>query len=204
MTAVPSSAIWSRRARFGCSGASGGERPPLSFPLARRGSFRSRGSSKDSMANNPPNLPTLVCRWRERETPGMSGLQNFKVLAVQLTPCSRCVACLLAFFLQFFFNSNKKTKVKEISPGVCRGGPSPDHCQDPSHKHQYYRTIWAQTYGAALVEEEEMTALSVVVVGFVCMLPPPHQKQKHTKNNNKKCKHPLLKSTSKAHERVSS
>ena len=56
MTAVPSSAMRSWRARLGCSGESGGERAPLSLPLARRGSFRSRGSSRDSMATtrSPP------------------------------------------------------------------------------------------------------------------------------------------------------
>lgn len=52
MTAVPSSAMRSWRARLGCSGERGGERAPLSLPLARRGSFRSRGSSRESMATN--------------------------------------------------------------------------------------------------------------------------------------------------------
>lgn len=52
MTAVPSSAMRSWRARLGCSGEMGGERAPLSHPFARRGSFRSRGSSRDSMTTN--------------------------------------------------------------------------------------------------------------------------------------------------------
>lgn len=52
MTAVPSSVIRSRRARLGCTGEKEGERTPLSRPLARRGSLRSRGSSRDSMTTS--------------------------------------------------------------------------------------------------------------------------------------------------------
>lgn len=48
--AVPSSVICSWRTRLGCSGERRGEQVPLSFPFALRGSFRSRGSSSDSMA----------------------------------------------------------------------------------------------------------------------------------------------------------
>lgn len=52
ITAVPSSAMKSWRARLACSGDRGGECTPLSLPLGRRWSFRSRGSSKESMAAN--------------------------------------------------------------------------------------------------------------------------------------------------------
>lgn len=50
MTAVPSSAMSSWRDCLGCSGERDGERAPLSLPLGRRGSFRSRGSSRESIA----------------------------------------------------------------------------------------------------------------------------------------------------------
>lgn len=60
MTAVPSSAMWSWRACLGCSGERGGLRAPLSFPLALRGSFRSRGSSSDSMIADLP--PASACK----------------------------------------------------------------------------------------------------------------------------------------------
>lgn len=62
MTAVPSSAMRSCRARLKGIGERvrvGGDRAPLSRPLTRpRGSIRSNGSSKDSMAaaHGPPTL----------------------------------------------------------------------------------------------------------------------------------------------------
>ena len=113
MTAVPSSAIWSWRTRLGCTAERGGERAPLSFPLARLGSFRSRGSSRDSMTQtrSPPNCEN---RWGKFCYMVWSEMTIVAGIISKYAP-EPSIWCLLFFF--FFLNSKLPPAVISLVSG---------------------------------------------------------------------------------------